>query len=221
MPAPAERPSRRTLIAIGLYLLWCAVAYAVLLSTDWRYAWHALLYALAALVIWKPALLRPRKARPTATHFLFVGTVLSAFVAEPLAVLGQGDLHPNLLVNGFLWIGCFAGIYLAWWWLLPRWRWSPFTVFLLCGAVALFDDSLVLWRLLLADDVSSLLLTLPVLHAVYACMTAPVVLAYRTVLAEKSESPGPLGIAAAALAPGLLFRVGSLWILFGRLFLQQ
>jgi hypothetical protein len=205
-------PGSRTRLLVFIYLAWCAVGYSVLLSSDWRYLWHLPLHAFAALLIWKPWLLRPRNVHPKATHFIMVGVAYSAFIGEPLAILGRGDLHPNLLLNSFLWIGSFTGVYLAWLWLLRRYRWHALNVFMLCGAVALFDHSLMLWKLMGALDAIGFLLIAPVLHAVYASMIAPVVIAYREALVRKPDRPGIGGQARAAVLPGVLFWIGGLWI---------
>lgn len=217
----SQRPSRRTLVLIAIYVAWCALGYAVLLSSDWRYLWHVPLHALAALLIWKPSLVRPRKARPTVTHFVLVGVVYSAFVAEPLVVFGHGDLHPDLLLNGLLWLGSFTGIYLAWAWLLRRHRWRAVSLFALCGIVALFDQSLVLWQFLATFDVVDFLLFAPVLHAIYASMSAPVVIAYAASLERRTAPPGLPGYASAGVIPGLLFWLGVLWTALGRVFLER
>lgn len=219
--ATSHRPGRRTLVLIAIYVAWCALGYAVLLSSDWRYLWHVPLHALAVLLIWKPSLLRPRKARATVTHFLLIGVVYSAFVAEPLVVFGHGDLHPDLLLNGMLWLGSFAGIYLAWAWLLRRHRWHPVRLFALCGVVALFDQSLVLWKFLGAFDLADFLLFAPVLHAIYASMTAPVVIAYAPALEKRASAPGVPGHALAVAIPGTLFWLGVLWTALGRMLLDR
>lgn len=213
MPEPAPgRTGLRTRLLIAAYLAWCTAGYSVLLWSDWRYLWHVPLHAFALLLIWKPTLLRPRKARPTATHFIMVGVAYSTLVGEPLAILGHGDLHPNLLLNSFLWIGSFTGVYLAWLWLLRRYRWHPLDIFMLCGAVALFDHSLMLWKLAGAFDAIGLFLIAPVLHAVYASMIAPVVMAYREALMRDADAPGFGGQASAVMLPGVLFWIGGLWI---------
>jgi hypothetical protein len=207
-------------VLLVVYATWCAASYAVLLASDWRYLWHFPLHALAALIVWKPALVRPRRARATVMHFLLVGIAYSAFIGEPLAVLGHGDLHPDLLINSILWIGSFAGVYLAWLWLLPRYRWPAANLFFACGAIALFEHSLLLWRLLTAADFTGFLLILPVVHAVYASMIAPVVIAYREALARQPVRPGIGGHAWAVVLPGLLFRIGSVWILIAGMALR-
>jgi len=194
------------------YVSWCALGYAFLLGSDLLYLWHVPLHALTVLLVWKPKLLLPRKAKATTVHFLLVGVAYSAFIGQPLAVLGRGDLHPNLVLNGVLWIGSFAGVYLAWLWLLPRYRWSSAAIFALSGLLALFDHSLALWRMLANRDVVGLLVLAPVLHAVYAGLTAPVLLAYRERLSRNSAQPGLVGVVAGTLLPGLLFRLGSVWI---------
>jgi hypothetical protein len=203
---------------VALYIAWCIGAYALLLSSDWHYAWHAGLHGLALLLLWKPALLRPRRSAPTIVHLVLIGTVYTAFVAEPLALLTRGDLDPNLLVNGFLWIGSYAGAYLAWAWLLTRGRWHPVTLFFLCGTLALFDHSLALWKMAYAGALQDLLVFAPMLHLTYASMLAPVVIAYRTALQRKELAPHIGIVITALLLPGVLFRLGSLWIPFARAF---
>jgi hypothetical protein len=205
---------------VGLYVLWCIGAYALLLSSDWHYGWHVLLHVLALFLLWKPAVLRPRRATATAVYLVLIGTVYTAFVGEPLALLVRGDLHPNLLVNGFLWIGSFAGAYLAWAWLLARGRWHPVALFFLCGLLALFDHSLALWKMAYAGAVRDFLVFAPVLHLTYASMLAPVVIAYRTVLEKRNSPPNAGSVIAAVLLPGVLFRLGSLWIPLARAFIE-
>ncbi len=210
----AERQTGRTRAWILVpYVLWCALGYSFLLATDLRYLWHVPLHSLAVLLYWKPQLVLPRKGKVTPTHFVIVGIVYSAFVAEPLAVLGRGDIQPNLVLNSVFWIGSYAGVFVAWLWLLPRYRWGSMTVFVLCGLLALFDHSLALWRMLLNLDIVGFLLFAPVLHAVYSSLTAPIMVAYRTGLQRAARAPGVAGIAWATLLPGVLFRIGSLWIL--------
>jgi hypothetical protein len=205
---------------VALYGAWCIGAYAILLSSDWHYGWHILLHALALLLLWNPTVLRPRRAKATAVYLVLVGTVYTAFVGEPLALLARGDLHPNLLVNGFLWIGSFAGAYLAWVWLLAHGRWNPVALFLLCGLLVLFDHSLALWKMAYAGAVRDLLVFAPVLHLTYASMLAPAVIAYRAALERRDNPPGIGLVVAAVLLPGVLFRLGSLWIPLARAFIE-
>lgn len=219
--AEVRRPGHAALAVIIAYALWCGGSYAFLLANDLRYVWHVPLHALAALCIWKPQILRPRRGNATAVHFVAVGVAYSVFIGEPLAVLGHGDLHPDLLLNSFLWLGSYAGVYLAWLWLLRRWRWPALNLFLACGAIALFEQSMLLWRLVIEGDVASFLLFLPVVHAVYASMIAPVAIAYREALATSTDTPRAAGHAWALLAPGVLFRIGSLWIVLGQMVLRQ
>ena len=205
---------------VALYIAWCIGAYALLLSSDWHYVWHIGLHALALFLLWKPGLLRPRRAAATTAYLVLIGTVYTAFVAEPLVLLTRGDLHPNLLVNGFLWIGSYAGAYLAWAWLLTRGRWHPVALFFLCGTLALFDHSLALWKMAYAGAMRDLLVFAAVLHLTYASMIAPVVIGYRTALEKRNTAPN-IGIGiAAVLLPGVLFRLGSLWIPFARAFVD-
>lgn len=210
----------RSRAPVALYAVWCIGAYALLLSSDWHYGWHFVLHALALLLLWRPAVLRPRRAAASAVYLVLIGTVYTAFVGEPLALLARGDLHPNLLVNGFLWIGSFAGAYLAWVWLLARGRWHPVALFFLCGTLALFDHSLALWKMAYAGAVSDLLVFGPVLHLTYASMLAPVVIAYRSALEKRNTAPHIGIVIAAVLLPGILFRLGSLWIPLARTFIE-
>jgi len=76
-------------------------------------------------------------------------------------------------VNSLLWLGSFAGIHLAWAWLLTRYRWRPTSLFCCAASRRCSNPSLLLWRFLRELDVIGFLLIAPVLHAVYASMTAP------------------------------------------------
>lgn len=205
---------------VALYIAWCLASYGLLLAAGWHYVWHFGLHALAAVLLWRPDLLLPRRMPATTVYLVLIGTVYTAFVAAPLARLAQGDLHPNLLVNGFLWLGSYAGAYLAWAWLLTRGRWHPVALFFLCGLLTLFDHSLALWKMAYAGSVRDLLVFAPVLHLTYASMLAPVVIAYRAALEQRNTAPSIGIVIGAALLPGVLFRLGSLWIPFARAFLD-
>jgi hypothetical protein len=92
------------------------------------------------------------------------------------------------------------------------------TLFFLCGTLALFDHSLALWKMAHAGAVQDLLVFAPMLHLTYASMLAPVVISYRTALQRKDVAPHIGIVIAAVLLPGVLFRLGSLWIPFARAF---
>lgn len=207
---PSRAWSRAAIGVAALYTLWLAGAYAVLLSADRVYLWHGALYALTALLLWKPAWLRPRRARtPRIAHFVVVGTVWSALVAMPLATLLRGDLHSNLLVNALLWLGGCAALAGAWAWLLTRWRWSLPALLAISGLIALAEPGFVVIRSLQHGGASGMLVLLPVLHATHACLVAPVANAYRDAFAPADARPGGGAIALAIVAPMAAFLLGS------------
>lgn len=205
--------------ALGLYVLWLAFAYAVLLDASTQYAWHFLLYGLVALLMWKPGLVRPRgRARPTPMHFATVGVLWSALVAMPFATLLRGDLHPNLVVNSLLWLGGCGALVGAWTWLLRRYRWSMMRLWMVTGMLALTEPGHVLIRAASHGEWSGVFVLFPVLHAVHACLVLPIANAYRDSLATATaREPRLAGSVVAWLVAGLAFLVGNgVWLALGK-----
>lgn len=215
------RPKSRLLLraALGLAAIWTLFAYGVLLAASLRYAWHFLLFALTALLLWKPFLLRPRGTiRPTPLHFAMVAVAWSAFVAMPIATLLRGDLHPNLLVNSALWLGGCLALAAVWTWLLRRYRWSLARLWFVTGLLCLMEPGHVLIRAAMHGEWGGVFVLFPVLHTTHACLVLPVANAYRTTLARPStQEPGLAGGIVAWLAAGLAFLLGTgLWLAAGK-----
>src|SRR4051794_40315108 len=80
-----------------------------------------------------PHWLRRMAARvpgPLWLRFLCVGLVSTDLVMENLAIAFHGDLHPNLAVNSFLWLGAYGGALLGWWGVTRLFAFSPTQVFI-------------------------------------------------------------------------------------------
>jgi hypothetical protein len=212
---------RRSTLAWSAYAAWLALSYLALLSVDRRYLWHVPLLALAALLLWKPGLLRPRAGRKASVvHYLLASVAYAAFIGQPLALLGHGDLVPNLLLNSFLWIGSFAGVFVAWRLLLQRYRFTTSTIVACAGLLGWIEPGLVLVRLALAGA-WQVLVVAPVLHAAYAALVAPAVAAYRERFGAAARPPTPAAMALAVLLPAAGFYLGMLWIAFVKLLLTR
>ena len=215
-----NRPPLSTRIALGLGALWLAFAYAILLDASTRYAWHFLLYGLSALLLWKPALIRPRgKARrSTALHFTVVAILWSALIAMPIATLLRGDLHSNLVVNSLLWLGGCGALAGTWAWLLRRYRWSLARLWIVTGLLALTEPGHVLIRAATHGEWGGVFVLFPVLHTAHACLVLPIANAYRDSLPTASaQAPRLAGSVLAWVAAGAAFLVGTgLWLAVGK-----
>ncbi len=209
MRNPLAGLSRPWQIAVGLYAVWLAFAYAVLLRADSIYLWHFALFALAALLFAKPRLLRPRRGPPRRAHFFLVGLIWSALVAMPLATLLRGDLHPNLIVNSALWLGGCGALVGAWMWLVSRWRWPALPLYFVAGAIALAEPGFVVVRSAQQGAWSGLLVLLPVLHATHACLVAPVANAYREAFSDAARPATGNTFAIGIVAACAAFLLGS------------
>ena len=172
------------------------------------------------MLLWKPRLLRPRHGRkPTFTHYLLISVAYAAFVGQPLALLGHGDLVANLALNSFLWMGSFAGVFLAWWILLRRYRFGMSTIVACAGLLGWLEPGLLVVRLAAAGGWQILIIA-PVLHAVYAALVAPSVNAYREAFSAEGKAPRASAIALGAILPAAGFWIGMLWIALMRLLLR-
>jgi hypothetical protein len=217
MPARSERradrwsrPAAWVYGGCAVYGVWLLVSYAVLIGTDRRYLWHLPLYGIALLLLWRPDLIRPRRpaSRAGPVHHILVGTAYGAFLCHPLATLGAGDLYPDVLVNSALWSGSYLAFHATWAWLLRRRRWKALEIVAVAGTLGLADPSLLLARSALAGDWQTLLLFMPVLHAVFAASLAPPVCAYRAVSSTKSPQKVTLPVVLALVVPNFAYRVG-------------
>lgn len=198
--------------ALVVYGLWLAWSYGVLLISSPLYVWHVGLYAIVALLIFRPRWIRPRRGSSKRIHFGLVAVLWISLVGRPLASLGRGDLHPDLLVNAGLWLGGSIALAAAWGWLMVRWRWRPLPLFFIAGTLAFVEPGFVVIRAIHAGAWAGLFVLLPVLHATHACLVLPVVHAYREALGTEAVPLDGRGIAAAIALPIAAYLAGSvLW----------
>jgi len=202
--------SRPWIAALVVYGLWLAWSYVVLLQSSPVYAWHFALYAIVALLHFRPQWIRPRRGLPKRIHFGLVTVLWLSLVGRPLASLGRGDLHPDLLVNAALWLGGSIALAAAWLWLIVRWHWQPLPLFFVAGTLAFAEPGFVVIRAIQAGAWTGLLVLLPVLHASHACLVAPVANAYRDALGANATPLTGRGIAAATAVPVAAYLAGSL-----------
>jgi hypothetical protein len=90
--------------------------------------WWLVLLFRAELQAWGRAV-----PLPIWLKFLIVGLFFSDVVMGNLAVSFKGDLHPNLALSSFLWLGAYGGVVLAWWLLAHLYPFTPWQVFFIYG----------------------------------------------------------------------------------------
>lgn len=224
MKAPTigwPRLSRPWIAVLVVYALWLAWSYVVLLRSSPVYVWHFALYAFVAVLHFRPQWIRPRRGKPKRIHFGLVTVLWISLVARPLASLGRGDLHPDLVVNAALWLGGSIALAAAWLWLIVCWRWKPLPLFFIAGMLAFAEPGFVVLRAVQAGAWTGLFVLLPVLHATHACLVAPVANAYRDALGTEASPLNRAGIAAAIALPIVAYLAGSvLWFEVARFALK-
>jgi hypothetical protein len=138
---------------------------------------------------------------PLFFKFLLIGLFFNDVVMENLAVSFEGDLHPNLFVNCFLWLGPYAGVLVGWWLLARFYSLSPWLVFLLYGIKGvLIEQDFLVAKLLLAKQFLAIGVFIPIVAVVYGASVAPVFVALEK---ELPRPPRRLGVLGAILAIGL------------------
>jgi hypothetical protein len=237
----SDAPDRMTRTALAratsytawtLFALWLGAAYAVLLSADRRYLWHLALYALCALVAWRPQWVRPRRGGGRPWQQWLVTTAWSAFVALPLALLLRGDLHPVLVLNSVLWVGGCAALAVVWTRALRLRTWSWPTLLVATGLVGLFEPGFVIAKSVATAQWSGVFVLTPVLFATHAALVAPIVAAWRTQPSVRVDadghrvvSPPTAGLGAVLVAAGtggIAFLLGSLaWLAAARVAIER
>ncbi|MBI1396772.1 MAG: hypothetical protein GC151_12385 [Betaproteobacteria bacterium] len=189
------------LVAVLLYGAWMTFSYVILLDANPAYIWHFVLYGLTGVLVWQPQLVRPRRGRRgRPAHFVLVSVVWGTLVAMPFATMLQGALGQHPVATALLWIGGLGALACVWAWLLYRYRWKTVPIFVVAGLVAITEPAFALVRLGATGQWGSLLVLLPVLHAVHACLIAPIANAYREELPRAdARAPGLKGYALASL----------------------
>lgn len=199
--------------ALVVYGLWLAWSYSVLFISSPLYVWHVGLYAIVALLLFRPQWIRPRRGSAKRIHFGLVAVLWISLVGRPLASLGRGDLNSDLLVNAGLWLGGSIALAAAWVWLMIRWRWRPLPLFFIAGTLAFVEPGFFVIQAIQARAWAGLFVLLPVLHATHACLVLPVVNAYREALGTEGAPLDGRAIAAATALPTVAYLAGSvLWI---------
>jgi hypothetical protein len=199
---------RRFLIAFWLWYAVAAVWFVGMMNT-----WEAIWPVSLCLVWWLVLFFREPLQRFTAwlrlplfLKFLLLGLFFNDVVMENLAVSFKGDLHPNLFLNCFLWLGPYAGVLVGWWLLARFYSFSPWLVFLLYGikGVIIEQDFLVA-KLLLSKQFLAVAVFIPIVAVVYGASVAPVFVALEKELPRPPRRLGLLGPVLAIGVPALLF----------------
>jgi hypothetical protein len=147
-------------------------------------------------------------------RFFVIGIVSSDVVMENLAINFKGDLHPNLVINTFLWLGSCLGLLTAWWIMARRYRFTPHQVFFVTGLLGvLMERNEMIPKLLIAGQWGVALLAAPLIVVVYGAAVAPAFLLSGGPPGAEVRQPGLGAIAAALmLAAAMFYGVGTLWI---------
>jgi len=199
-----------------LYGLMYLIAAGLFAASGSLIAPQHILVAVSLLICWKRRTLRAwlhRMPAPAWLKYALLGTFYSVLIGESLGVNLQGDLHANLLINSFLWLGSYAGILAAWWLLARRYTWTPGQVFALCGLLGVqIEQDFLITRMLLGGQVIEALLAAVFIHAIYAALFTPAVLVGIEPPARELPAPGLIAKGLAIFGPMILFYIGSLWI---------
>ena len=199
---------RKFLIAFWIWYAVAAVLFVGLMK-NWSAIWPVSLFLVWGLALFFRVPLQRFAAwlhLPLFLKFLLIGLFFNDVVMENLAVSFKGDLHPNLLLNGFLWLGPYAGVLVGWWLLARFYSFSPWLVFLLYGIKGvLIEQDFLLAKLLLSKQFLAAVVFIPIIAVVYGASVAPVFVALEKELPRPVRKPGLFGAIMAIVVPALLF----------------
>jgi len=147
---------------------------------------------------------------PVWVKFLVIGLFFTDVVMNNLALSFKGDFHPNLFLNGILWIGAWVGVLLGWWLLARFYQLTAWQVFFIYGikGVIVEQDFLVpltIWRRQLVNA----FLVIPYLIVVYGAGIAPVFAILEKELPRPERKLNWVGLLLAVVVPMVSFCAGA------------
>jgi len=179
--------------------------------------WWLVLLFRAELQAWGRAV-----PLPIWLKFLIVGLFFSDVVMGNLAVSFKGDLHPNLALSSFLWLGAYGGVVLAWWLLAHLYPFTPWQVFFIYGFKGvIIEQDFMLSTMLWKGDWFSALVAAPFLVVVYGSAVAPMFVILQKELPNPGRRVGWMAIGLSIVVTMAGFYAGAfVWfrlveVLFG------
>jgi hypothetical protein len=142
-----------------------------------------------------------------------LGLLYTTVIGENLGIALEGDIHPNLAINTFLWVGSYLGLLAGWWLLGRRYLWTPWQVYWLSGLMGVVvEQDYLVPRMLVSGEVIQAVVLSPFVHAVYGSIMAPVFAVLGQDLPARDRRPGIGAKVLAVVLPAALFFLGGLWI---------
>lgn len=150
---------------------------------------------------------------PVWVRFFIIGIVMWDVVMESLAVSFQGDLHPNLFISNFLWLGACLGTVGSWWVLAHVFRYSAIQVlFIYALKGVLIEQFFLIPMSIIRGEIGTALILIPFVGVVYSVAIAPVFLLIEDEMPKAVRSPGVSGVLLGILFPTAMFFAGhSIW----------
>jgi hypothetical protein len=147
---------------------------------------------------------------PVWVKFLVIGLFFTDVVMNNLAVSFKGDFHPNLFLNGILWLGAWVGVLLGWWLLAQFYHLTAWQVFFVYGikGVIVEQDFLVpltIW----SGQLVNAFLVIPYLIVVYGAGIAPVFAILEKELPRPERRLNWVGVLLAVVVPMVSFYAGA------------
>jgi hypothetical protein len=222
----ASRRFRNGLIAA--FWIWYVAAITTLIvlrgGLPLRRIWAYLLGPIWwILVIYrKPLQALSQKVRvPFTLKFFILGVFSWEVLAESFGINFRGDLHPNIVVSDFIWLGACLGVVLAWWLLAHVYEFTYWQVFFLYGFKGVLTEQDFKFPIaLLRGDLLTFFTWAPYLLVIYAIGVAPIFLIMQRELPKTGKKPGLGGVFLGVILPMVLFYgVAGIWFsLVERLF---
>jgi len=166
------------------------------------------------VVVWRKSLTEAIRVipGPTWVRFMILGIVFFNVLMESLAVSFQGDLHPNIIVSNFLWLGASVGTLVGWWGLSHMFRYTAIQVFFIYALKGvLIEQNFLIPRTAAEGNWAGLAVLVPFVGVVYAVGVAPVFLLLADELPKPPRSVGVWAILLGVVVPAAMFFVGH-WV---------
>ena len=197
---------------------YCAVVIICILSPDGRIFWGTIAMGGVWLLTVRYAanlrLLIARILPSPHARFWLIGILYSAVFMENLAINFRGDLHPNLAINSFLWLGAYLGWLGSWLFVQRKYAISWRQVFFLGGLMGvLIEQNGMIPRLVLSGQWFPAILSIPLIFVLYGAAIAPAFLLAEPVPPQGARQTQKKHLLIALTLTSLSFiGIGFLWI---------
>ena len=147
---------------------------------------------------------------PVFIKYLAFGIFFFDVIMENFAVSFKGDLHPNLFLDSFLWLGSCLGVMCAWWLVAQFFWFRPWEVFFLYGLKGvLLEQDFLLPRMIMQGQFFDVVMIIPYLIVVYGSAVAPVFVVLEKELPRPPRRPGLAGAVVGVVLSAILFYAGA------------